>query len=99
MVEGDDSGGVHEDDGGRGADPVAREVCFAERRFYFAEAGIILCEDFGDVGRLDGGRRVDAFRDVAVVLRGRDNFKALLLQALNDWYFGFAIGAPVRPEE
>ena len=37
-------------------------------------------------------------RDVAVVLRGRDNVKAFT-QALNDWDFGFAVGAPVRPEE
>ena len=103
MIQPHDAGAINENQGGRGAGAVTGEVRFAHRGGSVDQTGVVTLPHLLYIGRLDRWWGVGSRGDVTVFLSGREKRQALghelRLDARQGRDLGFAVGAPVGPEE
>src|SRR5208283_291428 len=103
MVEANNALAVDQNDRRSGAGAVEFEVFLADGRRVGEKVGIKSAADLFDVLQFLGSRCVLASRRIPVALRWRDHRQpprsVVALQLCKNWRFGFAVAAPVRPEE
>src|ERR1035438_7271870 len=103
MIEADDAVAIQQHDGRGGAGAIGLKIGGAHGHRHVVQTGVELAADGVDVSRFLGGSGGVALRCVAVELGGSDQdqaFGTVDARYLGEHRrFGFAIGAPMRPEK